>query len=188
MRHIPLFARPRHVIFILFNLGMAILAYVYVVEPAMSVLTEQENLINDRQRELSLYAKLADQAADAEKLRDKIDQDANMSAFLPGADEGAASAFLQGRLREVAAQSGLEVRSIASAGRQETDSVSYTTVRLDATGTIGTIYRTIAAIEGDTALALFIERVKIHAPASVDTAIAQEPVLNVQFDISGAMP
>jgi hypothetical protein len=130
---------------------------------------------------------LADREKDVQRLVSDAEAGRELAVFLPGRTDGAASASLQARLKQLAEQAGARVQSIQGLDRRDIGGTNYLGSHLALSGPITAIYGALAAIEASTPY-LFVTSISIRAPAmSPDAGQTQDVELNAQLDIFGAM-
>jgi hypothetical protein len=109
------------------------------------------------------------------------------SAFHAGASIAAVAAELQIRLKRLAMENGAQVKSMRSLDPIDSEGVRFMAVHVEMTGNIQAVHRTFRAIESERPF-LFVSRVAMRVPASLTAQqTAQEPILDVQADIQGAI-
>lgn len=175
-------------LFLAFNVFMLLCIYMIVVQPIGTILTEQATRLSDRSGELARYQAMAGEESAVRALFGQARDERNASIFLSGENEGAASAALQARLKQVGENSGLQIRSIAALEPRTENAVRYLGAQMDVSGAIASIHQTLDSLQRGIAPVLFVKSLTIRAPASAaGDAAEQQPILNVQIEVLGAV-
>jgi hypothetical protein len=174
-------------LFAAFNLAVLLVVHVAIVRPTYALLTAQAVRLDERAGELTRYQAFAEQENRARTLLGRAQDESAASIFLVGSDEGAGSAALQARLKEVNENAGLQIRSIAALEPFSQNGVRYLGAQIDVSGPIAAVYDAPRNLESGVAPALYVKALTIRALATVDDSIPlQEPELNAQIEVYGA--
>jgi general secretion pathway protein M len=107
--------------------------------------------------------------------------------FLPGKNEGVVNADLQTRLKGMIEQVGARQRSVRVLPGVTVDQVRYVGSRIEIHGSLPAIQRAVHAIEGVKPHLFVTGAVLKSVPATARPGIVEEPVLEAQLDVFGAI-
>lgn len=166
-------------------LGVALL-YLLVFAPVADMLASQRNELQQSTSQVARLHNLVNQQGRIRELAEKTRLGQQSQIFLTGASEGAASADLQERIKQICARAGTSMQSIQGLDVRNIGGIRYFGAHLSMSGPIAAIKTALSSIEGDLPY-LFVDTLTIRAPAqSLGGAPTQEAALDVQLDIYGA--
>jgi general secretion pathway protein M len=169
----------------------AVLAVVgFLVMPVQAFFAECDAKIVNQRTLLARFAAVAAQQTRVEAAAREADAQVETGEFLVGTNEGVIVADLQTRLKGMAEAAGARLRSVQSLPPKTRDEVRYVGARLDISGPLAAVQRTLHAVEAGTPY-LFVDAavVRVAPPtnAQVPNATPQEPLIDAQLDVFGAV-
>jgi general secretion pathway protein M len=178
----------RRAIFIAVNLAALLAFYLIFIEPARRLLATGSDAISEKLQTLARYESVA---SHEEQIQDYARQVADINGrgeLFDGDSEGVINANLQARLKTIAEQTGVTVRSIQVLPQKQFHGVSLVGARLDVSGSYENIHELARALEGEPPL-LIITAASLRAQAVFWGAPAQtEQDMEAQFDVFGGAP
>lgn len=172
------------------NFAAALAVGGFLVMPVQAFFAERDARIASQRTLLARFAAIAGQQMRVEAAAREADAQVEAGEFLVGTNEGVIIADLQTRLKGVAEAAGARLRSVQSLPAKTRDEVRYVGARLDLNGPLAAIQRTVHAVEAGMPY-LFVDAAVVRvAPApnaQGPNATAQEPVIDAQLDIFGAV-
>jgi hypothetical protein len=129
---------------------------------------------------------IASRKADVDAIARQVDAEGDVGEFLAAANEGAANAALQARLKTMAEATGARIRSVQGLPAKTNGPIRYIGARIDLYGVLGTVHKAIYAVESGKPY-LFVSNASIRLSSLVSAqATATEPVIDAQLDVFGA--
>lgn len=166
-------------------LGVMLL-YLLVLAPVADMLASQQNELQQSTSQVARLQNLVIQQGRISELAEKTRLGQQSQIFLTGGSEGAASADLQERIKQICARAGASVQSIQGLDNRAVGGIRYFGAHLSMSGPIKAIESTLSSIEGELPY-LFVDTLTIRAPAQPSGGTpTQEAALDVQLDIYGA--
>ena len=182
MIRLPHDRRLRMLAFIVINLSAASLLYLALVAPVLDYLKDGRATL-DLQREFLERTMKA--TAQATAIAAVAPREGERDAF-PGANEGAANAALQAKLKGIAESSSVSLRSVRSLSIKSVERLQMMGARLEISGSLPAIRRLIYGIEGASP-SMFVSTAIIRSAHLARTDRADEPMLDAQFDVFAAL-
>jgi general secretion pathway protein M len=177
----------RRAVFVGANLAVAALAIGALVMPIWDAFAARDNRIMEQRALLARLEGIAAQEPRIRAIARETEAQVNTGEFLRGANEGVISADQQTRLKAMAESAGARLRSVQSLPAKTSDQIRYTGVRMDLSGPIQAIQRALHAVENGKPY-LFVAAASIKvSPLASQSGTAQEPVIEAQFDVYGAV-
>ncbi|WP_316205384.1 type II secretion system protein GspM [Bradyrhizobium sp. SZCCHNS3004] len=173
-------------LFILGNVAILGLVLWGVVLPIDALFKERNARIDDQGRLLARLKAIAAQASSIEVLASETDAQLQSGEFLTGANENVIAADLQTKLKTIVGNAGAQSRAIQSLPGRAVDQIRYSGVRLDLSGPLPAVMRVVHAIES-TKPYLFIANATLKSGPPARSGTAEEPVLQAQLDVYGAV-
>ena len=175
----------RRCVFVGINVGALALIYFLVVQPLVSLFSDQGDRLSRARTTFSKYRAIADREETVRAAASRTDEVASSAAFLQGASDGAASASLQARLKAIADQAGARVQSVRALEPTTEGGIRYLKAHLELVGSVAAIYATLRAIEGREPY-LFVGQVLLRMQAGQPgISPTQEPSIEAQLDVYG---
>jgi general secretion pathway protein M len=173
------------------NVAAALAVAGFLVMPVQAFFAERDAQIASQRTLLARFAAVAGQQTRVEAAARAADTQVENGEFLVGTNEGVIVADLQTRLKAMAEAGGVRLRSVQSLPPKTRDEVRYVGARLDISGPLAAIERTLHAVEAGRPY-LFVDAavVRVAPPTNAPgppNATAQEPVIDAQVDIFGAV-
>ena len=166
-------------------LGVTLL-YLVIFAPVADMLASQRNELQQSTSQVARLQNLVNQQGRISELAEKTRLGQQGQIFLTGGSEGAASADLQERIKQICARAGASVQSIQGLDVRDIGGIRYFGAHLAMSGPIAAIKTTLSSIEGELPY-LFVDTLTVRAPAQPPGGTAtQEAALDVQLDIYGA--
>jgi general secretion pathway protein M len=177
--------------FVAGNFAVALMIAAFVVMPVEAFFAERDAQIAGQRTLLARFAAIAAQQPRVQAAAQEADAQVEHGEFLVGTNEGVIVADLQTRLKATAEAAGARLRSVQSLPPKTRDEVRYVGARLDVYGPLAAIQRTLHAVEAGTPY-LFVDAAAVRAalsvnPAALPNAAMQEPVIDAQLDVFGAV-
>ena len=177
----------RRIVFAGVNLAIFTLAYL-VVEPLRALIAEGASAIAERRQTLARYEAVA---SHEQQIADYARQIADINArgeLFEGDSDGIVNANLQARLKTLAEQAKVTVRSIQMLPERAFQGVTLVGARLDVAGHYEDVHELARALEGDPPL-LIVTAATLRNQATTWGAPAEaEAEIEAQFDIFGGAP
>ena len=177
--------RRRAALFIAGNLVFWGLAISIIVMPVLSFFADREGRIDQQRRVLARLTAIAAQASSIQSIISETKAQIESGEFLTGTNENVISADLQTRLKEMTEAAGARPRAVQALPAQTVNLIRYTGSRLEISGSLQSIVRSMHAIESSKPY-LFITGAALKILPPTRQAVAEEPVVQAQLDIFGA--
>jgi hypothetical protein len=171
---------------VLANLVACVLAFTVVIEPIRTVFAERDSHILSQRKALARLQAIAGQFETIRSVSADTNKDLRSGEFLVGTSENVISAELQTRLKTIMEGAGAKPRAVQALPARTADRVRYIGARIEVTGTIQAIYRSVYGLESAKPY-LFISGATIRPAAPVTKPEIVEPVLQAQLDVFGAV-
>jgi hypothetical protein len=167
------------------NVAAGLLVVNLVIAPVRDGLAVRDALITEQRTMLARFKVLAAQETAVEAAAKQASPDTG--EYLVGSNEGVISADLQTRLKGMVEPAGAQLRSVRTLAPQTTEQVRYIGSRIEIHGTLPAIHRAVTAIEASKPY-LFVRAAVIKpAPPAGRQDTPQEPVIEAQLDVFGAV-
>jgi hypothetical protein len=156
-----------------------------VMVPVRDALARRDAQIAEQRVMLARFKALAAQEAAVEAAAKQAPTDTG--EHLAGTNEGVINADLQTRLKSMVEPAGARVRSVRTLPSQTAEQVRYIGSRIEIYGPLAAIHRAVATIEASKPF-LFVRSAAIKpAPPAGRPDNSQEPVIEAQLDVFGAV-
>jgi general secretion pathway protein M len=177
----------RRAAFLGLNLAAGVAIFVMVIHPIDVLFAEREAQIAMSSETLARMKAVASRRSDVDALARQVDAESDLGEFLAVANEGAANAGLQARLKTMAETSGARIRSVQGLPSKTNGQISYIGARVDLYGPLAAVHKAIYAIESAKPY-LFVSTASIRLSPPVGApATTAEPVIGAQLDVYGAV-
>jgi general secretion pathway protein M len=177
----------RRAIFLGFNLAAGLAVFVLIADPIYALFAERDTQIAETSETLARMKAVASRKPDVDGLARQVDAESDLGEFLAAANEGAANAALQARLKTMAEAAGARIRSVQGLVAKSNGQIRYIGARIDVYGVLGAVHKTVHAIESGKPY-LFVSNASIRLSRSVGAPGATtEPVIDAQLDVFGAI-
>ncbi len=175
----------RRAIFIGVNLLIAALLYLIAIEPARRMIADGADNIAQRRATLARYQAVAAQASAVEDYARQVAESNARGELIDGASEGIVNANLQARLKTLAEQSKVNVRSMQMLPSKTLRGTTLVGARLEATGSLDAIHALARALEGEPPLLLIVAATVRGQVMMWGIPASSEQDLDAQFDVYG---
>ena len=178
--------------FVAGNVAAVLAIVAFVVLPVQAFFAERDAHIADQRALLARLAAIAGQQTRVQAAAREADAQVEQGEFLVGTNEGVIVADLQTRLKTTAEAAGARLRSVQSLPPKTREDVRYVGARLDVYGPVAAIQRTLHAVEAGKPY-LFVDAAVVRAAPTINTpaipngTTQQEPVIDAQLDVFGAV-
>jgi general secretion pathway protein M len=179
-------ALVRRTLFLCANSALAFILVVLFIVPIFELYAARDVEIARQVEVLARLRAIADRSQFVHDTARQRSREAGNIEFLMGPNDGVAVASLQARLKIVSESSGTRIRSIQSSPSKTHGGLRYIGARIEITGTLPSIHRTVHAIESARPY-LSITNGAIRLSRESDPRRVTEPVLEAQFEVSGAL-
>jgi general secretion pathway protein M len=184
MRHWPEHRWVHRLFFLGLNTGLCLAAVTFVALPARNYLAVRDAEIAEQRALLARFNELAKQEA---VVAEEGELPADSGEYLSGANEGVVNADLQTRLKGLIETGGARLRAVRTLPPQTAEHIKYVGSSVEIFGSLASIARAVGAIETAKPF-LFVQGAVIRpAPPSGRADIAQEPVIDAQLEVFGAL-
>jgi general secretion pathway protein M len=177
--------RRRAILFITGNLVFCGLVIGIIVMPVLSFFADREGRIDQQRRVLARLTAIAAQASSIQSIVSDTKAQIESGEFLTGANENVISADLQTRLKAMTEAVGARPRAVQALPGQTVGLIRYTGSRLEISGSLQSIVRSMHAIESSKPY-LFITGAVLKIIPPTRQGVAEEPIVQAQLDIVGA--
>ena len=167
------------------NLAGGFAVFFLIVQPLNALFAERDADIAMRSETLARMIAVASRKSDVETLARQVEAESNLGEFLAAANEGAANAALQARLKTMTEAAGARIRSVQGLPLKNDGQISYIGAKIDFYGPLGAVQKTIYEIETGKPY-LFVSSASIRLSSAGAQAATTEPVLTAQLDVFGA--
>ena len=175
----------RHVLFAGINLAAGFVAVAFIVLPIGDGLARRDAQIVEQRAMLDRFRALAGQEAAVDAAAEKLPADTG--EYLTGNNEGVINADLQTRLKGMVEPVGARLRSGSHlAGADYRAGQVHRLPHQNVSGPLPAIHRAVAAIETSRPY-LFVRAAVIKPAPPAKPDIPQEPVIEAQLDVFGAV-
>lgn len=177
----------RRAVFLAINFAAGLAIFALIVDPVYTFFAERDAQIAAQRETLARMDGIASRKSDVEAIGRQVEAESDLGEFLAAANEGAANAALQARLKTMAEAAGARIRSVQGLPAKTQGDIRYIGARIDLSGALGAVHKTVYAIEGGKPY-LFVASASVRLSPSVNAqAAAMEPVIDAQLDVFGAM-
>jgi hypothetical protein len=162
-----------------------------VILPIQIFFADRDAEIATRRAQLIRLSALAKQEAAVRGFVKQTEADNNPTAFLRGPNEGVISADLQTKLKSLVQATNARLRSVRALPSRTDDDVKSIGAQIEVSGTHRAVYQTIDAIETAEpylfVVGATIKPTRQMMPQSANERISEEPTIDAQLDIIGAV-
>ncbi|MGE5387311.1 MAG: type II secretion system protein GspM [Hyphomicrobiales bacterium] len=184
-RHTP---AGRRAIFAGFNLLALLFLYLIFAEPFRRMIADGAAAIAERRQTLARYEAVAAHEAQIQAYAQQVSDINGRGELFDGDSDGVISANLQARLKTLAEQAQVTVRSLQMLPEKSFEGVTLVGARLDVVGPHDNIHNLARALEGEPPL-LIITAATMRAQAMLwGAAPQQNDEIEAQFDVFGGAP
>jgi hypothetical protein len=176
----------RRALFVLGNVAICVAIVGFVVLPVYALFADRENRIEEQRKVLTRLAAIAAQAATVQSIASDTKAQMQGGEFLVGPNENVVNADLQTKLKAMAEPGGAKLRAVQALPIKTIDQVRYSGSRIEIFGSLQSIVKAVHAIESSKPY-LFITGATLKSPPPPRQGVSEEPVVQAQLDIFGAM-
>jgi general secretion pathway protein M len=177
----------RRSVFIGINLAACLAVFILIAHPIYALFAERDEQIAMQRETLARMNAIASRRADVDAIARQVDAESDIGEFLAAANEGAANAALQARLKAMAEAAGARIRSVQGLTAKSNGQIRYIGARIDLYGALGAVHKAIYAVESGKPY-LFVSNASIRlSPLVSAQAATTEPVIDAQLDVFGAI-
>ena len=177
----------RSVLFVAAHVALACALWFAVAAPVMDALTWQSENIATRADFLARLQAVAIMAQALETQARQAGERTADGAYLAGAGEGAVSANLQARLKQVAETAGAQLRSVRALPGRQAGAVAFAGARLEISGPMQAIQAGLHQIESVPPYLAVTSGIVRPAINAARPGADAEPAVEAQFDVYGAV-
>jgi hypothetical protein len=151
-------------------------------------LTERDAHIAELSATPARVSAVASRKGDVDALARQVEAESDLGEFLAAANEGAANAALQARLKTMTEAVGARIRSVQGLPAKNDRQIKSIGARINLYGALGAVHKAIFAVEsGKPYLFVTNASIRLSSPTSTQAATT-EPVIDAQLDVFGALP
>jgi len=176
----------RRVLFLLGNLAVCGAFVGCFVLPVYTLFADRESRIEEQRKVLMRLAAIAAQAPNVQSIASDTKAELQGGEFLVGPNENVVSADLQTKLKAIVEAGGAKLRAVQALPVSTTDQMRYNGSRIEIFGSLQSIVKAVYAIESSKPY-LFIAGAVLRSPPSARPGAPEEPVVQAQLDVFGAM-
>jgi general secretion pathway protein M len=177
----------RRALFVSGNMAIVAVVVVAFLLPARAFFADRDTLIADKLKMLARLNAIAAHAANVESIASETSAQLRSGEFLTGPNENVISADLQTRLKALTDGAGARSRAVQALPLKIVEQNRFSGSRIEIFGSLQSIHRAIYAIESAKPY-LFISGAVIKtAPAINRRGVPEEPVIQAQLDVFGAV-
>jgi general secretion pathway protein M len=177
----------RRAVFLGLNLAACLVVFMLMAHSIYAVFAERDAQIAMLSETLARMNAIANRKSDVETLSRQVDAESDLGEFLAAANEGAANAALQARLKTMTEAAGARVRSVQGLPAKNDGQIRYIGAKIDLYGTLGAVHKAIHAVESGKPY-LFVSAASVRLSPSISAqAVTTEPVVDAQLDVFGAV-
>lgn len=171
-----------------FNLLALLLAWLIFVEPFRRMIADGAEAIAERRQTLARYEAVAGHEAQIQAYAQQVNDINGRGELFDGDSEGVISANLQARLKTIAEQAQVTVRSIQMLPEKSFEGVTLVGARLEVSGPYENIHTLARMLEGAPPL-LIITAATMRGQAMLwGAAPPPDEEIEAQFDVFGGAP
>lgn len=178
----------RHALFAGANFLIVAMLYLLIVEPARNLIAGGVETIAERRQTLARYAAVA---THEQQIVDYARQIAEINArgeLFEGGSEGIVNANIQARLKTLAEESKVTVRSIQILPQKTFQGVTLFGARLDVAGDYNAVHALARALEGEPPL-LIVTAATLRGQTMIwGVQVEGDQEIEAQFDVYGGAP
>lgn len=176
----------RQTLFVLGNLAACALVTGVIVVPIFTFFADRDSRIEEQGRVLARLSAITAQAANIQSIVSDTKVQMQSGEFLLGPNENVISADLQTKLKALTESAGARSRAVQALPVKISDQIKYSGSRIEIFGSLQSIFRAIHTIESAKPY-LFVTGAALKMPPAAGQGASQEPVIQAQLDIFGAM-
>lgn len=174
-------------LFVAGNLAACAVVICALVLPVTAFFADRDDRILEKMKVLARLKAIAAQETNVQSILSDADTQMRDGEFLNGPNENVISAELQARLKAVAESSGARSRAVQALPPRTIDQIRYSGSRIEIFGSIQSIHRAVYAIESAKPYLFTAGAViKVQTPVTRQ-GVAEEPVIQAQLDVFGAI-
>jgi hypothetical protein len=178
----------RRAIFAGVNLLALFALYLIFVEPARRMIANGAEIVAEKRQTLARYEAVASHDEQIQDYARQIADTNGRGELFDGDSEGVINANLQARLKSVAEQANVTVRSIQILPQKQFRGVALVGARLDVSGSYDNLHALARALEGDPPL-LIVTAATLRGQGMIWGAQPQtDQDMEAQFDVFGGAP
>jgi general secretion pathway protein M len=165
------------------NLALVAIGYLLAVEPVRHILAVNAESLSERSATLARYEAVVAQEAAVQEYAKQIADGNARGELIAGESNGIVNANLQARLKNLAQQSKVTVRSIQMLPAKTVNGATLVGARIEVAGGLATVHALARALEGEPPL-LFVMAATLRSqstPWALPTQNDQD--LEAQFDV-----
>jgi general secretion pathway protein M len=178
-------AWSRRGIFLCGNALVVILVYFSLVEPIRRILSDSAETLSDRQTTLARYEAVADQEGAVQDYAKLVAETNARGELIGGETNGVVNANLQARLKTLAQQAGVTIRSIQMLPIKTIRGAGLVGARIEIAGGFLAVHRFMLALEGEPPLLLVSNAILRGQSTSWAFSAQKEQEIEAQFDVYG---
>lgn len=175
----------RRAVFVASNIMIAVLFYLLTIEPVRRILADGVEGLSERRETLARYEAVVSQENAVQEYAKQIADSNARGELVTGESDGIVNANLQARLKMLAEQARLTVRSIQMLPTKSIRGATLVGARLEVSGALENVHTLTRKLEGETPL-LLVTAATMRGqsmPWMIQTQSDQD--LEAQFDIYG---
>jgi hypothetical protein len=177
----------RRALFVLVNLTFCAVVVGSTVMPISALFADRESSIVEGRKTLARLTAIAAQEAHVKSIDADTGLQMQRGEFLTGPNENVINADLQTRLKTIVETAGARSRAMQSLPPKSSGQIRYSGSRIEIYGPLQSIHRAVHTVE-DARPYLFIAGAVLKMlPSSGRLDVPEEPVIQAQLDIFGAM-
>lgn len=180
----------RQAVFIGANLLFLAILYLALIAPLRQFLNDRAESLTERRATLARYEGIVARESAVQEYARLVEESNARGELLDGASEGVVNANLQARLKSVAENAGVTVRSMQVLPARTLRGVTLVGARLDVSGAIEPVHSLVRALEGDSPL-LLVMAASLHGQTMAWGFLqgqAPDQSIEAQFDVYGGAP
>ncbi|MCC3245803.1 type II secretion system protein M [Methylocystis sp. WRRC1] len=178
----------RRAAFAAVNILILAAIYLIAVEPARRMVAESADTIAQRRLTLARYEAVAAQEEAIHEYARQVDEINARGELIAGDSEGIVNANLQARLKALAEEAKVSVRSIQVLPARSFQGVTLVGARIDVAGTHDSVHALARAVEGEPPL-LIVTTATLRGQSMMWGSPGEAPdELEAQFDVYGGAP
>jgi len=171
--------------FVGLHFAAVLLTVVFVITPVRELLASRDVQIAGQRAMLARLGALAAQESEVEAAAKQAPPETG--EYLAGANEGVINADLQTRLKGMVETAGARLRAVRVLPAQNVEHIRYIGSRVEFQGTLPAVHRAIAAMEAAKPYLFVRGAVFKPAPPVGRPDAAQEPFIDAELDVFGAL-
>jgi hypothetical protein len=175
----------RRAIFVAVNFVILLLFYLVFIEPARRLIADGAETIAQRRVILARYEAVAAQEAAIADYAQQVAETNARGELIDGEGEGIVNANLQARLKALAEESKVTVRSIQMLPARSFQGATLVGARLDVSGPYAAVHALARALEGEPPLLIIASAALRGQLALWGGPVENDQDVDAQFDVFG---